>query len=78
MNEQEREAKIRELALKKVVLHLPEMEHAAVRRDEAYRMTDEGALMMDIYSPQDMKSGERVPVVVIAQVIQTRRASSGR
>jgi hypothetical protein len=66
MNEQEREAKFRELALKKVVYHLPDMERAPVRRDEAYRMTDEGSLMMDIYSPQDMKSGERVPVVVIA------------
>ncbi len=66
MNEQEREAKFRELAVKKVVYHLPDMERASVRRDEAYRMTDEGPLMMDIYSPQDMKNGERVPVVVVA------------
>jgi hypothetical protein len=66
MNEREREAKFRELAVKKVVYHLPDMERAPVRRDEAYRMTDEGPLMMDIYSPQDMKNGERVPVVVIA------------
>jgi hypothetical protein len=66
MNEQEREAKIAELALKKVVYHLPDMERVPVRRDEAYRVTDEGALMMDIYSPQDMKTGECVPVVVIA------------
>lgn len=66
MNEQEREAKFRELAVKKVVYRLPDMERAPVRRDEAYRMTDEGPLVMDIYSPQDMKNGERVPVVVIA------------
>ena len=66
MNEQEREAKFRELALKKVVYRLPDMEGAQVRRDEAYRMTDDGALMMDIYTPRDMKDGDRVPVVVIA------------
>lgn len=66
MNEQEREAKIRELALKMVVYHLPDMQHASVRRDETYRMADEGALMMDIYSPRDRSSGERVPAVVIA------------
>lgn len=65
MNEQEREAKIRELAVKKVVYQLPDMERASVRRDEAYRMTDEGPLMMDVYSPQNMKNGERVPVVVV-------------
>jgi hypothetical protein len=66
MNEQDREAKFRELALKKVIYRLPDMERASVRRDEAYRMTDEGALVMDIYSPRDIKNGECVPVVVIA------------
>jgi hypothetical protein len=66
MTEQEREAKIRELAVKKVVYHLPDMERCPVRRDEAYRSTNDGPLMMDIYSPQSRKNGERVPLVVIA------------
>ena len=66
MNEQDREARFRELALKKVVYQLPDMQHASVRRDETYRMTDDGALLMDIYSPRDRSGGERVPAVVIA------------
>jgi hypothetical protein len=66
MDDQEREAKIKELALKKVVFRLPDMERTPVRRDEVYRVTDDGALKMDIYSPQDLKNGQQVPVVVIA------------
>jgi hypothetical protein len=62
----DRDAQIQELARKKVVYQIPGMEAATVRRDEAYRTTGEGALLlMDLYYPAETKSGERLPVVVI-------------
>ena len=61
----DREAQIQELAKKKVVYRLPGMDAATVRRDETYRTTDAGALLMDLYFPEEMKSGERLPAVVI-------------
>jgi hypothetical protein len=61
----DRDPRIQELARKKVVYQIPGMDAAAVRRDQAYRTTGDGALLMDLYYPAETKSGERLPVVVI-------------
>jgi len=61
----DREAQIREMAKKTIVLRLPEMDSVAVRRDEAYFVDDEGVLLMDVYTPA-AANGAAPPVVVIA------------
>jgi hypothetical protein len=61
----DREAQIREMAKKTIVLRLPEMDSVAVRRDETYFVDDEGALLMDVYTPA-AADGPPPPVVVIA------------
>jgi len=61
----DREAQIREMAKKTIVLRLPEMDSVAVSRDEAYFVDDEGALLMDVYTPA-AADGPAPPVVVIA------------
>jgi dienelactone hydrolase len=63
MDEETHRAKLAEIARKKVVFRLPDMDAVAVRRDIAYRTTTNGALLMDIYSAQN--AGARAPVVVI-------------
>lgn len=61
----DRDAQIQELAKKKVVYRIPGMDAATVRRDETYRTTSDGALLMDLYYPAKTTSGARLPVVVI-------------
>jgi hypothetical protein len=63
MDEETRRAKLAEIARKKVVFRLPDMDAVAVRRDIAYRTTADGSLLMDVYSPPG--AGARAPVVVI-------------
>jgi acetyl esterase/lipase len=63
MDEETRRAKLAEIARKKVVFRLPDMDAVAVRRDIAYRTTADGSLLMDIYSARG--AGARAPVVVI-------------
>lgn len=50
---------------KRVVYTMPGMDGVTVRRDDVYRVTDEGALTMDLYYPPDAKSGARLPAVVV-------------
>src|SRR3954453_6380560 len=61
----EQDARMQELAKKKVVYRIPGMDAAVVLRDVTYRSTDDGALVMDLYFPAERKIGERLPVVVI-------------
>lgn len=61
----EGDAQIQEPARKKVVYQIPGMDAATVRRDEPYRTTCDGKLLMDLYYPAETKSGGRMPVVVI-------------
>jgi hypothetical protein len=50
---------------KKRVVYQMTAEHAApIRRDVEYRVTDDGALTMDIYHPPDSKSETRIPAVI--------------
>ena len=60
----DREAQFRELAKKTIVYRVPGMDTVAVRRDETYRVTEEGALQLDVYTPA-AGTGHPPPVVVI-------------
>jgi hypothetical protein len=53
-----------EITKKKVVYQMPTAQPAPIRRDIEYRVTDVGALTMDIYYPPDSKSEARTPAVV--------------
>ncbi len=44
---------------------IPGMDDVTVRRDVVYRAPDAGARTMDIYYPPDVKSGARLPAVVV-------------
>jgi dienelactone hydrolase len=46
------------------VYHLPGLEAVTIRRDVEYRVTDTGALTMDLYSPPDARSEARLPAVI--------------
>jgi hypothetical protein len=61
----DREAQIKEMAKKTIVLRLPEMDAVTVHRDETYLADDEGPLLMDVYTPANANSTPP-PVVVIA------------
>jgi hypothetical protein len=64
MSEQdEREAKLREIAKKQVVYRLPGMD-AVVVRNTAYKTLD-AEMAMDIYYPVQPEAAQRVPVVVM-------------
>ncbi len=54
------------MTLKPVVLELPGMEAAKVRRGLAYRETDAGAMALDVWTPARSTAGELKPVVVFA------------
>lgn len=54
-----------DIAKKRVVYEIPDMDTVTVRRDVEYRKTDDAALTMDIYYPLDWESGVRVPAAVI-------------
>jgi hypothetical protein len=60
----DREAQFRELAKKTIVLRLPETDSVSVRRDETYLVDDDGALLMDVYTPA-AADGTPPPVVAI-------------
>jgi hypothetical protein len=67
MDEQERAAKLQEIARKKVVYLLPGMESCPVRRDIPFRQAgDQTPPLMDIYYPPAIATGTAVPVVVNA------------
>src|SRR5215475_9483325 len=59
-----RETQRHEVTKKRVVYQLPAASAVTIRRDVEYRVTDAGALRMDIYRPADSKSAERMPAVV--------------
>jgi len=52
------------ISKKRVVYTMPGVDAVTVRRDEEYRVTDAGALTMDLYYPPDAKSGARTPAVI--------------
>jgi hypothetical protein len=60
----DREAQFRELAKKTIVFHVPGTDAVTVRRDATYLVDDDGALLMDVYTPA-VTDGTRPPVVVI-------------
>jgi hypothetical protein len=51
---------------KRVVYRIDGMDAVPIRRDVEYRVTDAGALTMDLYYPSDSKSDARIPAVVFA------------
>jgi hypothetical protein len=53
-----------QMSRKRVVYTMPGMEAVTVRRDEPYRVTDAGAVSMDLYYPPDSKAGVRAPAVI--------------
>ena len=53
-----------DIAKKRVVYQMPAEHAVTIRRDVEYRVTDVGALTMDIYHPPDSKSEARIPAVV--------------
>lgn len=58
------EVRTDDITKKTVVCQIPGTNAVTVRRDVEYRMTDAGALTMDIYYPPVSKSGARIPAVV--------------
>ncbi|OFW17961.1 MAG: hypothetical protein A3H97_06015 [Acidobacteria bacterium RIFCSPLOWO2_02_FULL_65_29] len=52
------------IARKQVLCTMPGTDAVIVRRDETYRMTDTGALTMDLYYPPDSRNGPLLPAVV--------------
>ena len=52
------------ISKKRVVYTMPGVDSVTVRRDEAYRVTEVGALTLDLYYPPDAKSGARTPAVI--------------
>jgi hypothetical protein len=52
------------ISKKRVVYTMPGVDAVTVRRDEPYRVTDAGALTMDLYYPPDSKSGARRSAVI--------------
>ena len=53
-----------EITKKRVVYRMAAMQDVTVRRDVEYRVTDAGALTMDLYYPPDSEGGARTPAVV--------------
>lgn len=58
------DTKLDHISKKVVVYKIPGMDGVTVRRDVEYRVSDAGALNVDIYYPPDSKSGARIPAVV--------------
>jgi hypothetical protein len=52
------------MSRKRVVYTMPGMEAIAVRRDEPYRVTDAGAIAMDLYYPPHSTAGAPTPAVI--------------
>jgi hypothetical protein len=53
-----------EITKKRVVYQTPAEQAVIIRREVEYRVTDVGALTMDIYHPPDSKTEARIPAVV--------------
>jgi len=53
-----------QISKKRVLYTIAGMDDVTVRRDEQYRVTDAGALTMDVYYPPDLKAGGRTPAVI--------------
>ena len=53
-----------EILKKRVIYTMPGIEAVTVRRDQEYRVTDAGALTMDLYYPPVATRGARTPAVV--------------
>ena len=58
------EAQRHEITKKRVVYEIPGMDAVRIRRDVEYRVTEAGALTMDLYDPPDAKSESLIPAVV--------------
>jgi acetyl esterase/lipase len=52
------------ISKKRAVYSIPGMDRAVVRKDVVYRTTDAGPLTMDLYYPEEVASGARLPAVV--------------
>lgn len=61
MNEEVQEE---DIAKKKVVYQVQDMDDVTIRLDVEYHRTEDGVQMMDLYSPAEAKSGARLPAVV--------------
>ena len=61
----DREAQFREMAKKRIVLRVPGMDAVSVRRDETYLADEEGALLMDVYTPAAASGPSPVVVIVL-------------
>ena len=53
-----------EITKKRVVYEIPGMDAVTIRRDVEYRVTDVGALTMDLYYPPDAKGESLIPAVI--------------
>jgi acetyl esterase/lipase len=53
-----------DIAKKRVVYQMPADHAVTIRQDVEYRVTDAGALTMDIYQPPDSKNEARIPAVL--------------
>lgn len=53
-----------DITKKRVVYQIPGVAELTVRRDVQYRVTDAGALTMDLYYPPDVKRSAMTPAVV--------------
>jgi hypothetical protein len=54
-----------QMSKRRVVLTVPGMEAVVVQRDVPYRVTDAGALTLDVYYPPDFTTGVPRPAVII-------------
>jgi hypothetical protein len=53
-----------QVSKKTVVYTMPGMDAVTVRRDEPYRVTDDGVLTMDLYYPPGSKGSAKTPAVI--------------
>jgi hypothetical protein len=53
-----------EITKKRVVYKMPGMDAVTIRRDGEDRLTDAGALTMDLYYPPDSKNKPGIPAVI--------------
>jgi hypothetical protein len=55
-----------QMSKKRVVYTMPGMAAVTVRRDQPYRVTESGALALDLYYPPDSDARARMPAVIFA------------
>jgi hypothetical protein len=63
-----------QLSKKRVVYAMPGMEAVPVRRDESYRVADDGPLTMDLYYPPEAGAGTRTAAVIFVTGFADRGA----